>query len=74
MSESGSLPIGSVATHIASRGWRGVGDGLGWTGPSETECSALQGRAVIIDVPHGPTAWQVEPSLPLHLGPLHAAE
>lgn len=60
----GVSPEGSVLSGAATRGWRGLSDGLDWTGPSQTECSALQGRAVIIDVPHEPTALQVPSHAP----------
>ena len=48
----------------SSLGWRGVSDGLDWTGPSPAECAALQGRSVVIDVAHGPTATQARRAYP----------
>ena len=58
-SATSASPRGYSLSGSATRGWRGLADGLDWTGPSDAECAALQGRAVVIDVAHEPTANQV---------------
>ena len=40
-------------------GWRQLDDNTQWTGPSTLECASMEGRRVVIDVQHYPTALQV---------------
>ena len=40
-------------------GWRQLDDNAQWTGPSSSECASMEGRRVVIDVEHYPTALQV---------------
>lgn len=40
--------------------WRQLDDNAQWTGPSSSECASMEGRRVVIDVDHCPTALQVQ--------------
>lgn len=70
---------GHAYSQSAAGGWRQLDDNAQWTGPSTLECSTMEGRRVVIDVAHYPTALQVcdcflmftaLPEVPPGLGPL----
>lgn len=56
---------GHAYSHSAAGGWRQLDDNAQWTGPSSLECSTMEGRRVVIDVDHYPTALQVHSCVPM---------
>ena len=50
---------GQPYSQSAMGGWRQLDDNTQWTGPSTLECASMEGRRVVIDVQHYPTALQV---------------